>query len=66
VEQAVRAVGGNGFGPLETIAVAAPVTYLLALGSWRLVEAPAMRLRAAVVSRRGRLEAASAPARASA
>jgi peptidoglycan/LPS O-acetylase OafA/YrhL len=45
VEQTVRAVGGSSVGPVEALVVAAPVTYLLALASWRLVEAPALRLK---------------------
>jgi peptidoglycan/LPS O-acetylase OafA/YrhL len=61
VAQAVRAVLGPGPGVVGTLAVAAPLTYLVALASWRLVEAPALRLK----DRRGRrLRPAAAPARA--
>lgn len=60
VEQAVRSVLGPGAGVAGTLAVAAPLTYLVALASWRLVESPALRLK----SRPGRLRAEPAPAQA--
>jgi peptidoglycan/LPS O-acetylase OafA/YrhL len=60
VQQAVRAVGGPGLGVVGTLVVAAPLTYLVALASWRLVEAPALRLK----DRRARLRVAPAAARA--
>jgi peptidoglycan/LPS O-acetylase OafA/YrhL len=60
VEQMVRAVLGPGAGVVGTLVVAAPPTYLVALASWRLVEAPALRLK----DRRARLRAEPAVARA--
>jgi peptidoglycan/LPS O-acetylase OafA/YrhL len=59
VEQAVRALWPSA-GVVGTLALGAPLTYLVALGSWRLVEAPALRLK----DRRGRLRPAPAPAQA--
>lgn len=58
VEQAVRAVLGPGV--VGTLVVGAPLTYLVALASWRLVESPALRLK----DRPRRLRAAAAPAQA--
>lgn len=60
VQQVVRAVGGPGLGVAGTLAVAAPLTYLVAFASWRVVEAPALRLK----DRRVRLRVAAAAARA--
>jgi peptidoglycan/LPS O-acetylase OafA/YrhL len=60
VEQAVRAIVGPGIGPLAMIAVAVPVTYVVALASWRFVEAPAMRLRTSLVARGARPAPAAA------
>lgn len=60
VEQMVRAIAGPGLGVAGTLAVAAPLTYAVAVASWRLVEAPALRLR----DRRARLRPAAAAARA--
>jgi peptidoglycan/LPS O-acetylase OafA/YrhL len=61
VEQAVRAVLGPGPGVVGTLAVGAPLTYLVALASWRLVESPALRLKD---GRERRVRPAAAPARA--
>jgi peptidoglycan/LPS O-acetylase OafA/YrhL len=46
VEQTAYALVGPSLGPLGMLLIAAPVTYLVALASWRLVEAPALRLKA--------------------
>jgi peptidoglycan/LPS O-acetylase OafA/YrhL len=59
VEQAIRSLAGHGLRPLPMIALAAPATYLLALASWRFVEAPALRLR----NRTSALRASPQPAR---
>jgi peptidoglycan/LPS O-acetylase OafA/YrhL len=45
VQQALVASLGAGLGPLPMFALAFPITYLLALGSWRLVERPALALK---------------------
>jgi peptidoglycan/LPS O-acetylase OafA/YrhL len=45
VEQAIRALGGPGAGPVVVIAFALPVTGALALLSWLLVEKPCLRRR---------------------
>ena len=37
--------GRDALGPLALLAIAFPVTYLLALLSWRLVEQPALSLK---------------------
>jgi peptidoglycan/LPS O-acetylase OafA/YrhL len=42
VQQALVASLGAGLGPLAMFALAFPITYLLALGSWWLVERPAL------------------------
>jgi peptidoglycan/LPS O-acetylase OafA/YrhL len=49
VQQSLWALWGSGLRPGVMFAVAAPVTYLLALLSWRVIERPALRLK-----RRGR------------
>ena len=43
--------GRDAFGPLALLAIAFPVTYLLALLSWRLVERPALALKPAPFKR---------------
>jgi peptidoglycan/LPS O-acetylase OafA/YrhL len=58
VGHTVFAVAGPSLGPLGLIAIAGPFTYLVALASWRLVEAPALRLKT------GRQRLQPAPARA--
>jgi peptidoglycan/LPS O-acetylase OafA/YrhL len=45
VQQAVRALLGPGVGVVGTLMVAAPLTYVVALASWRLVESPALGLK---------------------
>jgi peptidoglycan/LPS O-acetylase OafA/YrhL len=60
VLQAVRAVLGPGAGVAGTFVVGAPLTYLVALASWRLVESPALRLK----DRRTGLRVEPAPAQA--
>lgn len=45
VQQALVASLGAGLGPIAMFALALPITYLLALGSWRLVERPALALK---------------------
>jgi len=42
VQQALVASLGAGLGPLAMFALAFPITYVLAFGSWRLVERPAL------------------------
>src|SRR6185436_18939048 len=42
VQQALVASLGAGLGPLAMFALAFPITYVLALGSWRLVERRAL------------------------
>jgi peptidoglycan/LPS O-acetylase OafA/YrhL len=49
VQQSLWALWGTGLSPGVMFAIAAPVTYLLALLSWRVIERPALRLK-----RRGR------------
>jgi peptidoglycan/LPS O-acetylase OafA/YrhL len=49
VQQSVAALLGPGLQPGMMLAVAAPITYALALLSWRLIERPALRRK-----RRGR------------
>ena len=62
VQQSLWALWGSGLRPGVMFAIAAPITYLLALLSWRLIERPALRLK-----RRGRLpQRAPAPAPAAA
>jgi peptidoglycan/LPS O-acetylase OafA/YrhL len=62
VQQSVSAIWGPGLRPGVMFAIAAPVTYLLALASWRVIERPALRLK-----RRGpRPQRAPAPAQAAA
>ena len=58
MQQTILQVAGcNGLGPLALLAIAFPVTYALALLSWRLVEQPALSLKRtrpqAAVTRRG-------------
>ncbi|MEA2374494.1 MAG: hypothetical protein QOD53_957 [Thermoleophilaceae bacterium] len=60
VEQGISAVAGRGLGPLAMIALAAPITYAVALASWRFVEAPALRLRSNAAALRARPAAAEA------
>jgi peptidoglycan/LPS O-acetylase OafA/YrhL len=58
VQQSLWALWGSGLSPGVMFAIAAPITYLLALLSWRLIERPALRLK-----RRGRRpQRAPAPA----
>jgi peptidoglycan/LPS O-acetylase OafA/YrhL len=45
VQQVVVLVAGVGLGPWGVAAVSLPLTYGLAFVSWRLVEAPALRLK---------------------
>jgi peptidoglycan/LPS O-acetylase OafA/YrhL len=45
VQQSLWAIWHPGLGPGVMFAVAAPVTYLLALLSWRVIERPALRLK---------------------
>jgi peptidoglycan/LPS O-acetylase OafA/YrhL len=46
VQQTIQHLAGRGgIGPLALLAIAFPVTYLLALLSWRLVERPALALK---------------------
>jgi peptidoglycan/LPS O-acetylase OafA/YrhL len=45
VQQSVWAVWHPGLSPAAMFAIAAPVTYLLALLSWRTIERPALRLK---------------------
>jgi peptidoglycan/LPS O-acetylase OafA/YrhL len=45
VQQVVVLVAGTGLGPWGLAAVSLPLTYGLAFVSWRLVEAPALRLK---------------------
>ena len=45
IEQTVRGLVGPSLGPVGMLLIAAPVTYVVALASWRLVEAPALRLK---------------------
>ncbi|MEA2247658.1 MAG: hypothetical protein QOH46_2187, partial [Solirubrobacteraceae bacterium] len=48
VGQTIQHLAGRGaLGPLALLAIAFPVTYLLALLSWRLVERPALALKRA-------------------
>ena len=49
VQQSLWALWGSGLRPGVMFAIAAPITYLLALLSWRAIERPALRLK-----RRGR------------
>jgi peptidoglycan/LPS O-acetylase OafA/YrhL len=48
----VEAWGGAPPSPLVVIALAFPITYLVALGSWYLVEKRALRLKGVLASRR--------------
>jgi peptidoglycan/LPS O-acetylase OafA/YrhL len=48
----VSAWGGAPPSPLVVIALALPITYLVALGSWYLVEKRALRLKGALATRR--------------
>jgi len=41
----VLLAGGGGIGPLALVAISLPVTYLLALLSWRVIERPALSLK---------------------
>ena len=52
VQQSVAAVWGAGLAPAGMAALAFPVTYVLALLSWRLVERPALRLKRLVAGSR--------------
>ena len=45
VQQSLAALWGSALSPGMMFAIAAPVTYVLALLSWRLIERPALRLR---------------------
>ena len=45
VQQALVASLGAGLGPVAMFALAFPITYLLALGSWHIVERPALALK---------------------
>jgi peptidoglycan/LPS O-acetylase OafA/YrhL len=45
VQQSLWALWGSGLRPGVMFVIAAPVTYLLALLSWRLIEHPALRLK---------------------
>jgi peptidoglycan/LPS O-acetylase OafA/YrhL len=45
VQQSVVATIGSSVSPLALFAFAAPVTFVLALLSWKFVEHPALRLR---------------------
>jgi peptidoglycan/LPS O-acetylase OafA/YrhL len=57
VQQSLWVLWGSGLRPGVMFAIAAPLTYLLALLSWRVIERPALRLK-----RRGqRPQVASAP-----
>lgn len=51
VQQALVASLGAGLGPLAMFALALPITYALALASWRLVERPALALKPQVRGR---------------
>jgi peptidoglycan/LPS O-acetylase OafA/YrhL len=53
----------RGLSPMALAALAAPVTYVLALASWRLVEAPALALKQRVARRthEPRVPAGAAP-----
>jgi peptidoglycan/LPS O-acetylase OafA/YrhL len=48
VQQTI-ALAWKGVAPLAMLAIAAPITYLLGLTSWRLVESPALALKGRVV-----------------
>ena len=45
VQQTIVHLLGGSAAPVGLLALSAPVTYGIALGSWRLVEAPALRLK---------------------
>jgi peptidoglycan/LPS O-acetylase OafA/YrhL len=45
VQQSLSALWGSALSPGAMFALAAPITYALALLSWRLIERPALRLR---------------------
>jgi len=60
----VRAWGDSLPAPGVVVAIALPITYLLALCSWHLVEKRALRLKGALVGRQQVPAAATAPVRA--
>jgi peptidoglycan/LPS O-acetylase OafA/YrhL len=63
VQQAIVLVAGRGgLAPLALAAIAFPITYLLALLSWRVVERPALGLKRVVKGRRLAGGSARAPA----
>ena len=45
IQQALIALNGGGASPLALLLAAGPLTYVVALGSWRIVERPALRLK---------------------
>jgi len=49
----VHVAGADDLAPLMLIALSLPVTYALAFASWRLVEAPALRLKGPLSARLG-------------
>jgi peptidoglycan/LPS O-acetylase OafA/YrhL len=64
VQQSLWALWGSGLRPGVMFAIAAPITYLLALLSWRVIERPALRLkRRGRQSQRARAPASAAAAR---
>jgi peptidoglycan/LPS O-acetylase OafA/YrhL len=52
VQQTIVHVLGRDVSPLAVIALSLPITYALAMLSWRLVEKPALRLKDAAAGRR--------------
>jgi peptidoglycan/LPS O-acetylase OafA/YrhL len=62
VQQSLWALSGSALRPGLMFAIAAPITYLLALLSWRVIERPALRLK----RRARRPQRAQAPAPAAA
>jgi peptidoglycan/LPS O-acetylase OafA/YrhL len=65
VQQTIVHIGGASLpAPGVVVAIALPITYLLALCSWHLVEKRALRLKGALAGRREPRVAATAPAQA--
>jgi peptidoglycan/LPS O-acetylase OafA/YrhL len=56
----VLLAGRGGIGPLALVVISLPVTYLLALLSWRVIERPALSLKRLLGDARGDADAPAA------